>query len=175
MITAAFSIIRQSMTLGCFPRLRVIQTNSKIRGQIYIPEINYILMVLSIAAVGGFQTLERIGSAYGMNCPLELNFCSTSSRSKSSLSSQLSLLMQDAVGNLGQTIQMKHMSSQAASCSHREVLGSYHLKCMRMMTENHTWHSITTGNPYVLRLKQYSDLCKGGAKHIIHDALMTVK
>lgn len=65
MITAAFSIIRQSMTLGCFPRLRVVHTSSRIKGQIYIPEINYLLMVLSIAAVGGFQTLERIGSAYG--------------------------------------------------------------------------------------------------------------
>ena len=65
MITAAFSIVRQSMTLGCFPRLKIIQTNSRIRGQIYIPEVNYALMVLSIAAVGGFQTLDKIGSAYG--------------------------------------------------------------------------------------------------------------
>lgn len=65
MITAAFSIIRQSMSLGCFPRMKIVQTNTRIRGQIYIPEINYVLMVLSIAAVGGFQTLDRIGSAYG--------------------------------------------------------------------------------------------------------------
>lgn len=65
MITAAFSIVRQSMTLGCFPRLKIIQTNARIRGQIYIPEVNYALMVLSIAAVGGFQTLDKIGSAYG--------------------------------------------------------------------------------------------------------------
>ena len=65
MITAAFSIVRQSMTLGCFPRLQIIQTNARIRGQIYIPEINYALMCLSIAAVGGFQTLDKIGSAYG--------------------------------------------------------------------------------------------------------------
>jgi len=65
MITAAFSIVRQSMTLGCFPRLKIVQTNSRIRGQIYIPEVNYALMVLSIAAVGGFQTLNNIGSAYG--------------------------------------------------------------------------------------------------------------
>lgn len=65
MITAAFSIIRQSMSLGCFPRLKIIQTNQRIKGQIYIPEINYVLMALSIAAVGGFQTLDRIGNAYG--------------------------------------------------------------------------------------------------------------
>lgn len=65
MITAAFSIVRQSMTLGCFPRLKIIQKNSEKRGQIYIPEVNYLLMILSIAAVGGFQTLDRIGSAYG--------------------------------------------------------------------------------------------------------------
>ena len=65
MITAAFSIVRQSMSLGCFPRMKIIQTNPRIRGQIYIPEVNYVLMVLSIAAVSGFQTLDRIGSAYG--------------------------------------------------------------------------------------------------------------
>ena len=65
MITAAFSIIRQSMSLGCFPRMKIVQTNQRIRGQIYIPEVNYVLMALSIAAVAGFQTLDRIGSAYG--------------------------------------------------------------------------------------------------------------
>ena len=60
MITAAFSIIRQSMSLGCFPRMKIVQTNQRIRGQIYIPEVNYVLMALSIAAVAGFQTLDRI-------------------------------------------------------------------------------------------------------------------
>ena len=65
MISAAFSIIRQSTTLGCFPRFKVVHTSAKIVGQVYIPEVNYILMVLSVAAVGGFQTSSRIASAYG--------------------------------------------------------------------------------------------------------------
>lgn len=39
MISATFSIIKQSMALGCFPRVTVIHTSSKYEGQVYIPEM----------------------------------------------------------------------------------------------------------------------------------------
>eukprot|EP00898_Chlorokybus_atmophyticus_P003945 jgi/Chlat1/4551/Chrsp29S00337 len=66
LITGAFSIIRQSMSLNCFPKLRVIHTSRKVEGQIYIPEVNYILLILTLAVVIGFRTTQKIGLAYGV-------------------------------------------------------------------------------------------------------------
>uniref|UniRef100_A0A7N0VIC9 K+ potassium transporter integral membrane domain-containing protein n=1 Tax=Kalanchoe fedtschenkoi TaxID=63787 RepID=A0A7N0VIC9_KALFE len=42
MISGAFSIISQSISLGCFPRVKVVHTSAKYEGQVYIPEVNYI-------------------------------------------------------------------------------------------------------------------------------------
>jgi len=66
MISATYSMIRNAMALGCFPRVTVIHTSKKVHGQIYIPEINWIVMCLSIAIVGGFRSTEQIGHAYGI-------------------------------------------------------------------------------------------------------------
>ncbi|CAL8468147.1 g7686 [Coccomyxa elongata] len=66
MISGAFSIIKQSIALGCFPRLNIIHTSAVVVGQIYIPWINWILMVLTIAVVAGFQSSTTIGNAYGV-------------------------------------------------------------------------------------------------------------
>ncbi|XP_044495229.1 probable potassium transporter 13 isoform X2 [Mangifera indica] len=65
-ISATFSIISQCRALRCFPRVKVIHTSSHIHGQIYIPEVNWILMVLCIAVVVGFRDTEMIGNAYGL-------------------------------------------------------------------------------------------------------------
>ena len=54
-ISGTFSIINQSQSLGCFPRVKVVHTSDKIHGQIYIPEINWILMILCIAVTIGFR------------------------------------------------------------------------------------------------------------------------
>lgn len=66
MISGAFSIVKQSIALGCFPRLNIIHTSAVVVGQIYIPWINWILMVLTIAVVAGFQNGTVIGNAYGV-------------------------------------------------------------------------------------------------------------
>lgn len=50
------------MTLNCFPRVRIVHTSSKVRGQIYIPEINWCLMVVGVALILGF-TLTQDSSA----------------------------------------------------------------------------------------------------------------
>lgn len=65
LITGSFSIVWQSMALGCFPRLRVKHTSDKVGGQIYIAAINWILLVLCIAVVAGFRSGTAIGNAYG--------------------------------------------------------------------------------------------------------------
>jgi KUP system potassium uptake protein len=66
MISAVYSIIDQSMRLGCFPRCRVVHTSTKYEGQIYIPEINYILMVLCVVVTAGLRDTVKIGNAYGV-------------------------------------------------------------------------------------------------------------
>lgn len=64
-ITGTFSIIKQCSALGCFPRVRIVHTSSKTHGQIYILEINWILMVLCLAVTIGFQDTKRLGNASG--------------------------------------------------------------------------------------------------------------
>lgn len=64
-ITATFSIVKQCHALGCFPRVKVVHTSKHIYGQIYIPEINWILMILTLAITIGFQDTTLIGNAYG--------------------------------------------------------------------------------------------------------------
>lgn len=65
MISATFSIIQQSLSLGCFPRVKVVHTSTKYEGQVYVPEINYLLMLACVAVTIGFRTTDRIGNAYG--------------------------------------------------------------------------------------------------------------
>ncbi|XP_057983100.1 potassium transporter 4 [Malania oleifera] len=67
-ITATFSIIKQCHALGCFPRVKIVHTSKHIHGQIYIPEINWILMILTLAITIGFQDTTIIGNAYGVAC-----------------------------------------------------------------------------------------------------------
>ncbi|OIV94519.1 hypothetical protein TanjilG_25581 [Lupinus angustifolius] len=66
MISATFSCIKQSMALGCFPRIKIIHTSRKFIGQIYIPVINWFLMVMCIIIVAIFQHTTDIANAYGI-------------------------------------------------------------------------------------------------------------
>ncbi|KAI0513475.1 hypothetical protein KFK09_009498 [Dendrobium nobile] len=66
MISGAFSIIQQSQGLSCFPRVRVVHTSTEYEGQVYIPEINYTLMVASVLVTGIFRSTTNIGNAYGI-------------------------------------------------------------------------------------------------------------
>lgn len=65
-ITGTFSIIKQCSALGCFPRVKIIHTSSKIHGQIYIPEINWTLMLLCLAITVGFRDTKHLGNASGL-------------------------------------------------------------------------------------------------------------
>ena len=64
-ISATYSIIKQALALGCFPRVNVVHTSKKFLGQIYIPDINWVLMILCIAVTAGFKNQSQIGNAYG--------------------------------------------------------------------------------------------------------------
>ncbi|KAG8078989.1 hypothetical protein GUJ93_ZPchr0007g5655 [Zizania palustris] len=66
LISASFSIIRQSIALGCFPRTTVKHTSDKYEGQVYCPEINYFLMLVCVLITVGFQGGPEIGRAFGV-------------------------------------------------------------------------------------------------------------
>ncbi|KAJ8898807.1 hypothetical protein K2173_007232 [Erythroxylum novogranatense] len=66
MISGTFSIIQQSLSLGCFPRVKIVHTSAKYEGQVYIPEVNFLLMIACVAVTVGFRTTGKIGNAYGI-------------------------------------------------------------------------------------------------------------
>jgi KUP system potassium uptake protein len=67
MISGAFSIIAQSLSLGCFPRVKIVHTSTEHEGQVYIPEINWLLMLCCVIVTGAFKNTSSIGNAYGIH------------------------------------------------------------------------------------------------------------
>jgi len=65
-ISGAFSITRQAIQLGYLPRLEVRHTSETEIGQVYVPRINWGLLVAIIALILGFQTSDNLGAAYGI-------------------------------------------------------------------------------------------------------------
>ncbi len=66
LISGAFSLAQQAVQLGYSPRLTIIHTSSKAQGQIYIPEINTILMIACVGLVFAFQKSSNLAAAYGI-------------------------------------------------------------------------------------------------------------
>ena len=66
LISGSFSLTRQAMQLGLFPRVTIKHTASDQEGQIYIPEINMLLAVSCVLLVIGFNTSSNLASAYGV-------------------------------------------------------------------------------------------------------------
>ena len=65
-ISGVFSLTRQAIQLGYLPRMEVIHTSSAESGQIYLPSVNWALMVATMALVIGFKTSTNLASAYGI-------------------------------------------------------------------------------------------------------------
>ena len=72
MITGVYSLTQQAVQLGYLPRLKIIHTNPDVRGQIYMPQVNFLLMVACIALVFGFKTSSNLASAYGLSVSMEM-------------------------------------------------------------------------------------------------------
>jgi KUP system potassium uptake protein len=66
MISGAYSLTRSAVQLGYFPRVQIIHTSGEHEGQIYIPEVNWILMVACVALVFAFRTSGNLAAAYGI-------------------------------------------------------------------------------------------------------------
>jgi KUP system potassium uptake protein len=64
-ISGAFSLTRQAMQLGWFPGLTIRQTSREEYGQIYVPAVNWTMMILTVALVVSFKNSDRLAGAYG--------------------------------------------------------------------------------------------------------------
>src|SRR5205085_10379549 len=66
LISGVFSLTMQAIQLGYCPRLRVEHTSTHERGQIYMPQINWVLAVACILLTFGFRTSSNLAAAYGI-------------------------------------------------------------------------------------------------------------
>ena len=71
-ISGAFSLTSQAMQLGYCPRIQVKFTSEHEKGQIYIPNINWLLLIAVIALVLGFKTSSNLAAAYGIAVTLTM-------------------------------------------------------------------------------------------------------
>jgi KUP system potassium uptake protein len=65
-ISGVFSVTTQAVSLGLFPRLRVIHSSADNAGQIYVPTMNWMLMIAALALVLGFGSSAALAGAYGL-------------------------------------------------------------------------------------------------------------
>jgi KUP system potassium uptake protein len=66
LISGAFSLTRQAVQLGYLPRVTIVHTSGKTEGQIYVPEVNGLLMFACVALVLGFRESSALADAYGI-------------------------------------------------------------------------------------------------------------
>ena len=65
-ISGAYSLTKQAIQLGLLPRMRILNTSEKEAGQIYVPLVNWIVMVAVLLATAGFGSSSALASAYGI-------------------------------------------------------------------------------------------------------------
>jgi KUP system potassium uptake protein len=72
LISGAFSLTRQAIQLGYCPRLNIEHTSSHEMGQVYVPQVNWALMICTIAIVIGFGSSTSLAAAYGIAVTLTM-------------------------------------------------------------------------------------------------------
>lgn len=71
-ISATFSLTKQAILLGLCPRLPIIQTSKESAGQIYIPQMNFLLLMGTILLIFTFKSSSAMAHAYGIAVNLEM-------------------------------------------------------------------------------------------------------
>uniref|UniRef100_B8DPN3 Probable potassium transport system protein Kup n=1 Tax=Nitratidesulfovibrio vulgaris (strain DSM 19637 / Miyazaki F) TaxID=883 RepID=B8DPN3_NITV9 len=66
MISGVYSLTQQGIQLGFVPRMRIIHTSEETRGQIYLPGVNWLLMIACVGLVLAFRESSRLAGAYGI-------------------------------------------------------------------------------------------------------------
>ncbi len=79
LILGVSAILRQLIALDCFPKIKIVHVSEKVFGKIYIPFINYLLMIGVILTIVGFRRSANVTAAYGLAVSLDLfiNTCFT--------------------------------------------------------------------------------------------------
>lgn len=67
LISGSFSLAQQAIQLGFSPRLTIVHTSGETKGQIYIPEVNHLLMVICVILVLLFRESSALAAAYGIS------------------------------------------------------------------------------------------------------------
>lgn len=65
-ITGMFSLVKQAVQLGFWPRIKIVHTSADTIGQVYVPGINLILCFCTLGMVFGFKNSDNLASAYGI-------------------------------------------------------------------------------------------------------------
>jgi len=71
-ISGAFSLARQTIQLGLCPRMKIIHTSAKKIGQVYVPTINYLMLLGTISLVLFFRSSSNLAGAYGIAVSLTM-------------------------------------------------------------------------------------------------------
>jgi KUP system potassium uptake protein len=66
LIFGAFSLTQQAIALGVFPRLNIVHTNAEMKGQIYMPAVNWVLLAVCLTLTVSFRTSGALAAAYGI-------------------------------------------------------------------------------------------------------------
>jgi len=75
-ITATFQLIAQVMKLSYFPQIKVVHTSKRFHGQLYVPLLNWLLMLGTVLAAGIYNNTTSLGNAYGV-CVMFVTFFDT--------------------------------------------------------------------------------------------------
>lgn len=76
MITGVFSLTQQATQLGFLPRLKILHTSDVVRGQIYMPQVNFLLMIACISLVFIFKSSSALAAVYGFSVSANM-ICTT--------------------------------------------------------------------------------------------------
>jgi KUP system potassium uptake protein len=77
LISGVFSLTQQAIDLGYSPRFLIVHTSYEIKGQIYVPAVNYGLMAACLGVVIGFRESSGLAGAYGLSVTGTMNITST--------------------------------------------------------------------------------------------------
>ncbi|KAI0515225.1 potassium uptake protein [Xylaria bambusicola] len=76
MITACFQLVSQLMKLSYCPQVKIVHTSTKFHGQLYVPFLNWLLLIGTVLVTAVYSNTTRLGNAYGV-CVIFVTFFDT--------------------------------------------------------------------------------------------------
>jgi KUP system potassium uptake protein len=118
LISGAFSLTRQAIQLGYSPRLNIEHTSASQHGQIYIPAVNWALMVATIGLVLGFQSSGALAAAYGISVGSTMVFTTLLAYMVARESWGVSRPIAGSLGALFLSVELAFLASNALKIPH---------------------------------------------------------